>query len=215
MTGSISRSILNGSGTESLQESGLRKRQRATDSEAVARLESTHEPHPSGLAGWSVRFDTTTLVNSQSKLLRKTRARPNTYSEEISARGTPLLQSLNSATGKKIANCCVVFCSKLNTSRDNKALLCKAPVEGDCETVQNLTPGKINRYTCRSCQANARSADCSLRLLPLAMGAVYRAKRAYDSAKMKNTESVEEIGIFLAAARKTEVEATQAFEDHI
>ena len=38
-----------------------------------------------------------------------------------------------------------------------------------------------------------------------AVQAVYRAKRAYDSAKMKNTENVEEIGIFLAAARKTEV----------
>ena len=32
---------------------------------------------------------------------------------------------------------------------------------------------------------------------------------------MKNTENVEEIGIFLAAARKTEVEATKAFEDHV
>ena len=48
-----------------------------------------------------------------------------------------------------------------------------------------------------------------------AVQAVYRAKRAYDSAKMKNTENVEEIGIFLAAAGKTEVEATQAFENHI
>ena len=48
-----------------------------------------------------------------------------------------------------------------------------------------------------------------------AVQAVYRAKRAYDSAKMKNTENVEEIGIFLVAARKTEVESTQAFENHI
>jgi hypothetical protein len=44
--------------------------------------------------------------------------------------------------------------------------------------------------------------------------AVYRAKKAYDSAKMKNTENVEEIGMVLASARKTEVEATKAFEDH-
>ena len=29
-----------------------------------------------------------------------------------------------------------------------------------------------------------------------AVQAVYRAKRAYDSAKMKNTENVEEIGMF-------------------
>ena len=35
-----------------------------------------------------------------------------------------------------------------------------------------------------------------------AVQAVYRAKRAYDSAKMKNSENVEEIGIFLAAASK-------------
>ena len=48
-----------------------------------------------------------------------------------------------------------------------------------------------------------------------AVASVYRAKRAYDSAKMKNTENVEEIGIFLAAARKTELEATKAFEDHV
>ena len=48
-----------------------------------------------------------------------------------------------------------------------------------------------------------------------AVQAVYRAKRAYDSAKMKNTENVEEIGIFLAAARKTELEATTAFENHV
>ena len=48
-----------------------------------------------------------------------------------------------------------------------------------------------------------------------AVQAVYRAKKAYDSAKVKNTENVEEIGIFLAAARKTEVEATKAFEDHV
>ena len=45
--------------------------------------------------------------------------------------------------------------------------------------------------------------------------AVYRAKRAYDSAKMKNTENVEEIGIFLIAARKSELEATIAFENHV
>ena len=48
-----------------------------------------------------------------------------------------------------------------------------------------------------------------------AVQAVYRAKRAYDSAKMKNTENVEEIGIFLAAARKTEIEATTALQDHV
>ena len=48
-----------------------------------------------------------------------------------------------------------------------------------------------------------------------AVQAVYRAKRAYDSAKMKNTENVEEIGIFLAAARKTELEATTALENHV
>jgi hypothetical protein len=48
-----------------------------------------------------------------------------------------------------------------------------------------------------------------------AVQAVNRAKRAYDSAKVKNTENVEEIGIFLAAARKTELEATKAFEDHV
>jgi len=48
-----------------------------------------------------------------------------------------------------------------------------------------------------------------------AVQALYRAKRAYDSAKMKNTENVEEIGVFLAAARKTELEATTAFENHV
>ena len=48
-----------------------------------------------------------------------------------------------------------------------------------------------------------------------AVQAAYRAKRAYDSAKMKNTENVEEIGSFLAAARKTELEATTAFENHV
>ena len=48
-----------------------------------------------------------------------------------------------------------------------------------------------------------------------AVASVHRAKRAYDSAKEKNTENVEEIGIFLAAARKTELEATIAFEDHV
>jgi hypothetical protein len=48
-----------------------------------------------------------------------------------------------------------------------------------------------------------------------AVQTVYRAKRAYDSAKMKNTENVEEIGIFLAAARQTELEATTAFENHV
>jgi hypothetical protein len=32
---------------------------------------------------------------------------------------------------------------------------------------------------------------------------------------MKNTENVEEIGIFLAAARKTELGATTAFENHV
>jgi hypothetical protein len=48
-----------------------------------------------------------------------------------------------------------------------------------------------------------------------AVQAVYRAKRAYDSAKMKNTENVEEIGIFLATARKTELEATEALHNHI
>jgi hypothetical protein len=48
-----------------------------------------------------------------------------------------------------------------------------------------------------------------------AVQASYRATKAYDSAKMKNSENAEEIGIFLAAARKTEVEATRAFEDHV
>ena len=48
-----------------------------------------------------------------------------------------------------------------------------------------------------------------------AVQVVYRAKRAYDSAKEKNTENVEEIGIFLAAARKTELEATTSFENHV
>ena len=48
-----------------------------------------------------------------------------------------------------------------------------------------------------------------------AVASVYRAKRAYDSAKEKNTENVEEIGVFLAAARKTELEATTAFENHV
>ena len=48
-----------------------------------------------------------------------------------------------------------------------------------------------------------------------AVQAVYRAKRAYDSAKMKNTENVEEIGMFLAATRKTELEAMTAFENHV
>jgi hypothetical protein len=51
--------------------------------------------------------------------------------------------------------------------------------------------------------------------LAAAVQTVYRAKRAYDSEKMKNTENVEEIGIFLAAARKTELEATTAFENHV
>ena len=48
-----------------------------------------------------------------------------------------------------------------------------------------------------------------------AVASVYRAKRAYDSARMKNSENVEEIGIFLAAARKSELEATTALEDHV
>jgi hypothetical protein len=48
-----------------------------------------------------------------------------------------------------------------------------------------------------------------------AVQAVYRAKRAYDSAKVKNSENVEEIGIFLAAARKTEFEATTALQNHV
>src|SRR5260370_36224819 len=48
-----------------------------------------------------------------------------------------------------------------------------------------------------------------------AVQAVYRAKRAYDSAKMKNSENVEEIGVFLAAARKTEIEATTALQEHV
>ena len=46
---------------------------------------------------------------------------------------------------------------------------------------------------------------------PVAVALENRAKRAYDSAKMKSTENVEEIGIFLAAARKTELEATKHF----
>jgi len=101
LTGRISRSILNQSGTESLQESGLRKRQRATDSEAVARLKSTH----GRIREWTwgprfVRFDTAAQLNLQ-QTLTKTRAQPNTYSEEISARATPLLQVAQLCDRKK------------------------------------------------------------------------------------------------------------------
>jgi hypothetical protein len=39
-----------------------------------------------------------------------------------------------------------------------------------------------------------------------AVQTVYRTKKAYDSAKMKSTEDVEEIGFFLAAAPKAEAE---------
>jgi hypothetical protein len=48
-----------------------------------------------------------------------------------------------------------------------------------------------------------------------AVQAVFRAKRAYEAAIMKNTENVEEIGIFLAAVRKTELEDTTALENHV
>ena len=48
-----------------------------------------------------------------------------------------------------------------------------------------------------------------------AVASVYRAKRAYDSAKEKNSANTEEIGIFLAAALKTEFEATTALQDHV
>jgi hypothetical protein len=47
-----------------------------------------------------------------------------------------------------------------------------------------------------------------------AVASVYRAKKAYDAAKSKNTENVDAIATFLAAARKTELETTAALENH-
>ena len=48
-----------------------------------------------------------------------------------------------------------------------------------------------------------------------AVASAYRAKRGYDAAKLKNSENIDAIGIFLAAARKSELEATVALENHV
>jgi hypothetical protein len=44
---------------------------------------------------------------------------------------------------------------------------------------------------------------------------LYRAKKAYASAKSKKTADVDELGIAVSAAWKSELEATAALENHI
>ena len=48
-----------------------------------------------------------------------------------------------------------------------------------------------------------------------AVASVYRAKEAYESAKSKKTADVDKLSVVLAAARKSERDATRALGDHI
>jgi hypothetical protein len=68
---------------------------------------------------------------------------------------------------------------------------------------------------CPSCQAHARSAECSRMPVVAAVASVYRAKEAHESAKLKKTADVDQLASALLAARKSGREATRALETHV
>jgi hypothetical protein len=73
------------------------------------------------------------------------------------------------------------------------------------------TPRHSSAFPCRIPKGERKVLSDAV---AAAVAISYRAKKTYDSAKAKRTADVDELAAALAAARKTELEAPRALQDH-